>query len=94
FARAQDMKHKFKFIVADPPFLNEDCLAQTMETVKFLAAEGAKVMIDTGAVMEDLALKLIGAKITNFRPAHKGGLANEFRCYATFNDDKLTWLSK
>ncbi|KAJ1857010.1 Protein-lysine N-methyltransferase efm5 [Coemansia sp. RSA 1822] len=94
FARAQDMKHKFKFIVADPPFLNEDCLAQTMETVKFLAAEGAKVMIDTGAVMEDLALKLIGARITNFRPAHKGGLANEFRCYATFNDDKLTWLSK
>ncbi|KAJ2354831.1 Protein-lysine N-methyltransferase efm5 [Coemansia sp. RSA 2618] len=94
FARARDMEHKFKFIVADPPFLNEDCLSQTMETVKFLAAEGAKVMVDTGAVMEDLAKQLIGARVTNFQPAHKGGLSNEFRCFATFNDDKLTWLSE
>ncbi|KAJ1835316.1 Protein-lysine N-methyltransferase efm5 [Coemansia sp. RSA 2706] len=94
FARAADLKHKFKFIVADPPFLNEDCLSQTMETARFLAADGAKIMIDTGAIMEDLAAKLVGAKITNFRPAHKGGLSNEFRCYSTFEDDELTWLAK
>ncbi|KAJ2785045.1 Protein-lysine N-methyltransferase efm5 [Coemansia javaensis] len=91
FARAAEMKGRFKFIVADPPFLNRDCLSQTMETVRFLAAPGAKIMIDTGAVMEDLALELIGARITNFHPAHRGGLSNEFRCFSTFEDDKLKW---
>ncbi|KAI9473246.1 Protein-lysine N-methyltransferase efm5 [Coemansia sp. RSA 990] len=94
FARAQSFEHKFKFIIADPPFLNKDCLSQTLETVKFLAAPDAKIMIDTGAVMKDLARELIGARITNFNPAHKGGLSNEFRCYSTFEDDQLTWITE
>lgn len=95
FAKAEELKHKVKFIVADPPFLNEDCLSQTLETVKRLAAEdgSTKVVINTGAVMEKLANKLIGAKITNFHPAHRGGLSNEFRCYSTFEDDKLKWAT-
>ncbi|KAJ2788728.1 Protein-lysine N-methyltransferase efm5, partial [Coemansia helicoidea] len=91
FARAEELRGTFKFIVADPPFLNRDCLAQTLETVRFLAAPGAKIMIDTGAIMEDVARELVGARITTFRPAHRGGLSNEFRCYATFEDDKLRW---
>ncbi|KAJ2077961.1 Protein-lysine N-methyltransferase efm5 [Coemansia sp. RSA 988] len=91
FARAKKLKGKFKFIVADPPFLNEDCLSQTMKTVRFLAADDAMVMINTGAIMEDLAKKLIGARLTGFCPMHRGGLSNEFRCFATFEDDKLKW---
>ncbi|KAJ2722809.1 Protein-lysine N-methyltransferase efm5 [Coemansia sp. Benny D115] len=90
--RNQKAVDGFEFIVADPPFLNEDCLTQTMETVRHVGKEGVKLMIDTGAVMEDLAKKLVGAKITGFRPAHKGGLANEFRCYSTFEDDELKWV--
>ncbi|KAJ1877045.1 Protein-lysine N-methyltransferase efm5 [Coemansia sp. RSA 1722] len=91
FARVEEMKAMFKFIVADPPFLNEDCLSQTMETVKHVGAEDMLLMIDTGAVMEQLAKKLVGARITGFHPAHRGGLSNEFRCYSTFEDDKLKW---
>ncbi|KAJ2695719.1 Protein-lysine N-methyltransferase efm5 [Coemansia spiralis] len=91
FAGASELKGQVAFIVADPPFLNRDCLAQTLETVRFLARPGAKIMINTGAVMEDLARELIGARITNFRPAHRSGLSNEFRCYATFEDDELKW---
>ncbi|PIA16493.1 hypothetical protein COEREDRAFT_73225 [Coemansia reversa NRRL 1564] len=94
FARADKLKGKFKFIVADPPFLNEDCLSQTMKTVRFLAADGALVMINTGAVMEDLAKKLIGAKLTSFHPMHRGGLSNEFRCFSNFEDTKLKWINK
>ncbi|KAJ1663667.1 Protein-lysine N-methyltransferase efm5 [Coemansia sp. RSA 1813] len=91
FARASEFKGKFKFIVADPPFLNKDCLSQTVETAQFLAADNAKIMIDTGAVMEDLANELAGARITGFYPAHRGGLSNEFRCYSTFEDNNLKW---
>ncbi|KAJ2785168.1 Protein-lysine N-methyltransferase efm5 [Coemansia interrupta] len=93
FARAEEMKGMFRFIVADPPFLNEDCLSQTMETVKHVGAENMKLMIDTGAIMEELAKKLVGAKITTFHPAHRGGLSNEFRCYSTFEDDELKWVN-
>ncbi|KAI9506035.1 Protein-lysine N-methyltransferase efm5 [Coemansia spiralis] len=93
FTRASELKGKFKFIVADPPFLNEDCLMQTMETVRYLARDDALILIDTGAVMEALAKKLVGARITNFNPAHRSGLSNEFRCYSTFEDDKLKWLN-
>ncbi|KAJ1965093.1 Protein-lysine N-methyltransferase efm5 [Dipsacomyces acuminosporus] len=92
FPRASELKGKFKFVVADPPFLNEDCLTQTLETVKHLADKDVKVMIDTGAIMEGLAKKLVGARITGFHPAHRGGLSNEFRCFTTFEDDKLKWL--
>ncbi|KAJ1943778.1 Protein-lysine N-methyltransferase efm5, partial [Linderina pennispora] len=49
FRGAEDLKGRFKFIVADPPFLNRDCLENTIETVKFLAAPDCKIMIDTGA---------------------------------------------
>ncbi|KAJ1895973.1 Protein-lysine N-methyltransferase efm5 [Kickxella alabastrina] len=92
FSRVEEMKGMFKFIVADPPFLNEDCLSQTMETAQHISAEDALIMIDTGAVMEELANKLVGAKITDFHPEHGGGLSNEFRCYTTFEDDKLKWI--
>ncbi|KAJ2612113.1 Protein-lysine N-methyltransferase efm5 [Coemansia sp. RSA 1365] len=94
FARADKLKGSFKFIVADPPFLNEDCLSQTMKTVQFLAADNALVMINTGAVMEDLAKKLIGAQLTDFHPMHRGGLSNEFRCFSNFEDTKLKWINK
>ncbi|KAJ2399458.1 Protein-lysine N-methyltransferase efm5 [Coemansia sp. RSA 2559] len=93
-ARASELKGKFKFIVVDPPFLNRDCLSQIIETAKFLAADGAKIMISTGAVMEKLANELVGARVTNFCPAHRGGLANEFCCYSTFEDGKLKWQQK
>ncbi|KAJ1799542.1 Protein-lysine N-methyltransferase efm5 [Coemansia sp. RSA 2399] len=91
FPRASELKGKFKFIVADPPFLNKDCLSQTIETAKFLAADDAKIMINTGAVMEKLANELVGARITKFYPAHRGGLSNKFFCYSTFEDAKLKW---
>ncbi|KAI8324197.1 hypothetical protein GQ54DRAFT_241028, partial [Martensiomyces pterosporus] len=84
FPLAKELKGKFKFIVADPPFLNEDCLTKTASTVRYLSNEDTKVMVDTGAIMEDLAKKLLGARITGFHPAHRGGLSNEFRCYTTF----------
>ncbi|KAJ1731483.1 Protein-lysine N-methyltransferase efm5 [Coemansia biformis] len=91
FARAAELQGKFKFIVADPPFLNRDCLSQTLETARFLAGPDAKIMINTGAVMEELARELVGARVTNFRPAHRSGLSNEFRSYATFEDGELKW---
>lgn len=39
-------KHSFDLVVADPPFLSEECLQKTAETVKFLAKE--RILLCTG----------------------------------------------
>lgn len=39
-------KHSFDLVVADPPYLSEECLRKTAETVKFLAKE--KILLCTG----------------------------------------------
>ena len=39
-------KHSFDMVVADPPFLSEECLRKTLETVSFLAR--GKIILCTG----------------------------------------------
>ncbi|KAI8870111.1 hypothetical protein GQ42DRAFT_111386, partial [Ramicandelaber brevisporus] len=83
FANASELRGSASVIVADPPFLQAECLTQTCNTVKHLVGDkkNARVILCTGAVMEEKALELIGAKLTKFHPGHRGGLSNEFRCF-------------
>ena len=39
-------EHSFDMVVADPPFLSEECLRKTLETVSFLAK--GKILLCTG----------------------------------------------
>ena len=82
----RDLRESFDVVFADPPFLSEECLTKTAVTVKFLAKE--KIVLCTGAVMEELAGRLLGARLCQFEPRHSNNLANEFRCYANFDLDK------
>ncbi|XP_053564498.1 EEF1A lysine methyltransferase 1 [Bombina bombina] len=75
--------HSFDIVIADPPYLSEECLHKTAETIKYLTKE--KILLCTGAVMEDLASKILGLKICKFIPKHTRSLANEFRCYANYD---------
>ena len=43
-----DLKQSFDIVIADPPFLSEECLCKTAVTVKFLAKE--KILLCTGKV--------------------------------------------
>ncbi|CAG8508422.1 10510_t:CDS:10, partial [Acaulospora morrowiae] len=82
FRDSSTLQNAFDFIVVDPPFLSEDCCVKTMITVRWLGKkEGCKFLVCTGAVMRDLVNRLVKARMTTFYPRHKGGLANEFRCY-------------
>ena len=38
--------------------------------------------------MEELAGRLLSARICRFEPRHSNNLANEFRCYANFDLDR------
>lgn len=83
----REFSKRFDLVIADPPFLSEDCLTKVAVTVKFLAKND--VILCTGEVMSDLAERLLNVKPSGFRPSHRNNLANEFRCYSNFDLDNL-----
>ncbi|XP_014244712.1 EEF1A lysine methyltransferase 1 [Cimex lectularius] len=74
----------FDLVVADPPFLSEECLTKTAVTIKFLAK--SKIILCTGEIMEDLAKRLLQVKKTPFSPEHRHKLGNTFACFTNYND--------
>ncbi|KAL6268826.1 hypothetical protein P5V15_001950 [Pogonomyrmex californicus] len=83
----RDMSSQFDLVIADPPFLSEECLTKTAVTIKFLTKKN--IVLCTGAVMAELAERLLDVKKCDFIPGHKNNLANEFYCYSNFNFDKV-----
>lgn len=81
----QNLQTSYDLVVADPPFLSEECITKTAKTIKFLAKN--KMVVCTGEVMQENVEKLLGLKVCEFRPQHRNNLANEFCCYANFDLD-------
>ncbi|ELW47574.1 EEF1A lysine methyltransferase 1 [Tupaia chinensis] len=75
--------HSFDIVIADPPYLSEECLRKTSETIKYLTR--GKILLCTGAIMEEQAATLLGVKMCKFIPQHTRNLANEFRCYVNYD---------
>lgn len=105
----RDMSNSYDLVIADPPFLSDECLTKVAITIKFLAKKNIilctgilnkcnafisriynnyAINYFTGAIMADLAKRLLDVKICNFIPCHQNNLANEFSCYANFDFDK------
>lgn len=74
-------------VIIDPPFLSEECLTKAATTAKHLAKD--KIILCTGAVMEDVAKQLLDVVPTSFVPKHSNNLANEFRCFINYCSDLL-----
>ncbi|XP_006832028.1 PREDICTED: N(6)-adenine-specific DNA methyltransferase 2 [Chrysochloris asiatica] len=75
--------HSFDIVVADPPYLSEECLQKMAETAQYLSQ--GKILLCTGAIMEEAAAGLLGVKMCKFIPKHTRNLANEFRCYVNYD---------
>lgn len=75
--------HSFDLVVADPPYLSTECLQKTAETIKHLTQ--GRVLLCTGAIMEEEAARLLGVRMCKFIPQHSRTLANEFRCYVNYD---------
>ncbi|XP_043470889.1 EEF1A lysine methyltransferase 1-like isoform X2 [Leptopilina heterotoma] len=80
------LKENYDLVITDPPFLSEECFTKTASTIKSIAKE--KIIVCTGAIMEEHVEKLLNLKKCEFLPKHKNNLANEFFCYANFSLDK------
>ncbi|XP_061580332.1 EEF1A lysine methyltransferase 1 [Cololabis saira] len=72
----------FDVVLADPPYLSEECLRKVAETIKYLSKD--KVLLCTGAVMENLARDLLDLNMCSFLPKHNRNLSNEFRCFVNY----------
>ncbi|KAI8345826.1 putative N6-adenine methyltransferase-domain-containing protein [Mortierella sp. GBAus27b] len=88
FRLAEELKGSVDMIVVDPPFLSEECLTKTLQTVRSLLKEGGKVVLCTGLVMAKIA-KEDGLELTTFHPGHQNGLSNDFRCYVNYKSNQF-----
>ncbi|XP_069011152.1 EEF1A lysine methyltransferase 1 [Embiotoca jacksoni] len=72
----------FDVVLADPPYLSEECLSKVAQTIQYLSK--GKVLLCTGAIMENLAKELLDLKMCSFLPKHNRNLSNEFRCFVNY----------
>ncbi|KAF5823496.1 putative DNA methylase, N-6 adenine-specific, methyltransferase EEF1AKMT1/ZCCHC4 [Helianthus annuus] len=80
------MKQSLSIIVADPPYLSQECLEKVSETVSFLKKPGESyLLLLTGAVQHDRAAQLLGLRPCGFRPQHSSKLGNEFRLFTNYD---------
>ncbi|KAI9203604.1 putative N6-adenine methyltransferase-domain-containing protein [Polychytrium aggregatum] len=92
-AGTRPLKGRFDFIIADPPFLSDECWSKTSETCRWLAKpEGCKYLVCTGAVMQAQIRRELDCQITDFEPKHKGGLSNEFRSFINYESTQFKQL--
>ncbi|KAI8627504.1 putative N6-adenine methyltransferase-domain-containing protein [Xylariaceae sp. FL1651] len=82
-------------MICDGPFLSEDCQTKIAMTMRWLArGSNPRVLVCTGERMETLVNRLyrpLGVKTTTYEPVHRGGLKNEFYCYANFECAAWRW---
>jgi len=93
---ATGLREQFDLVMADPPYLDENCLTKTSVSIKYLSKkDNTKVVLCTGAVMEDLARRLLGLEMCkDWEPKHKNNLANEFKCYTNYNEEYQSEIKK
>lgn len=82
-------QHKFQVVVADPPYLSEECLVKVTKTMKLLANQkNAFFLLLTGRVQHELAAKLLNARPCGFQPTHHHKLGNEFMLFTNYDPEE------
>ncbi|XP_017048979.1 protein-lysine N-methyltransferase CG9154 [Drosophila ficusphila] len=81
---------KYDLVVADPPFLSEECIAKTCEIITRLQRHPTecKLIFCSGEVVEPWLTARLPVLKCNFRPEHERNLGNEFVSYSNFNLDE------
>ncbi|EGF77614.1 hypothetical protein BATDEDRAFT_17697 [Batrachochytrium dendrobatidis JAM81] len=83
------LKGMFDFLIIDPPFLSEECLLKTAQTVRWLAKPTCKILICTGKVQTARIKAQLECIETDFLPLHQNGLQNEFRSFINYSSKTL-----
>lgn len=79
----------FDIIIADPPFLAEECIEKMGSIVRKFGKERAKVVLCSGIVVRDWAKQHMNLELCKWEPKHQRNLGNQFASYANFDLDRL-----
>ncbi|XP_022657613.1 EEF1A lysine methyltransferase 1-like isoform X1 [Varroa destructor] len=77
------LKGAFDVVIADPPFLAEECLEKVTKTIRFLTKKS--IVLCTGVVMKTLVESLLKLRETSYKPQHARKLGNDFGCFTNFD---------
>lgn len=84
-----DFRKSFDVIIADPPFLSEECIEKVGMIVRKIGKPDAKVVLCSGYAVRDWAKKFLNLVMCEFEPEHERNLGNKFASYANFNLDEI-----
>lgn len=79
----------FDIILADPPFLSEECIEHVAAFINRLKKDTSDIIICSGQTAAFWIKETLNLHECEFRPEHERNLANEFRSYANFDLDSL-----
>ncbi|XP_062545883.1 protein-lysine N-methyltransferase CG9154 isoform X2 [Armigeres subalbatus] len=85
----EEFRESFDLIIADPPFLSEECIEKMGSIVHKLAKPNCRIVLCSGYAVREWAKKFLHLDICKFEPQHERNLGNEFASYANFDIDSL-----
>lgn len=85
----EEYRKSFDLIIADPPFLSEECIEKMGIIVRKIAKDDCKTVLCSGYAVKEWAKKFLGLDICKFEPQHERNLGNEFASYANFDLDSV-----
>lgn len=85
----KEFENYFDVIIADPPFLSEECIQGTATIIKRIQKKDAKIILCSGHIVTDWAKSSLNLTKCMYQPQHERNLANEFCSFANFNLDEM-----
>lgn len=79
----------FDIILADPPFLSEECIEHVAAFIKRLKKYNSDIIMCSGQTAAVWIKNSLNLHQSNFHPEHERNLANEFCSFANFDLDSL-----
>lgn len=79
----------FDIIIADPPFLSEECIEKMGRIFKKFAKVGARIVLCSGLVVREWSKAHMNLELCKWEPKHQRNLGNQFASYANFDLDTL-----
>ncbi|KAH8326016.1 hypothetical protein KR067_012636 [Drosophila pandora] len=80
---------QYDLIIADPPFLSQECISKMSEIIKKLQRipDKSKLIFCSGEVVEPWLTACLAVHKCSFHPEHERNLGNQFVSYANFDLD-------
>lgn len=85
----KEFSETFDLIIADPPFLSEECIEKMGIIVRKISKPSCRTVLCSGYSVRDWAKRFLNLDICKFEPQHKRNLGNEFSSYANFDLDSV-----